>query len=54
VRIYKQIVLEAYGETPDFLDFMKAPTFPGPPRTLDTGLRQGPRGVHFLVSEVPL
>ena len=25
-----------------------------PPRTLGTGLRYGPRGVRFLVSEVPL
>ena len=25
-----------------------------PPRTLGIGLRQGPRGVRFLVSEVPL
>ena len=25
-----------------------------PPRTLGIGLRQGPTGVHFLVSEVPL
>ena len=24
-----------------------------PPRTLGIGLRWGPRGVHFLVSEVP-
>ena len=24
------------------------------PRTLGIGLRQGPRGLHFLVSEVPL
>ena len=24
------------------------------PRTLGIGLRQGPRGVRFLVSEVPL
>ena len=26
----------------------------GLPQTLGTGLLQGPRGLHFLVSEVPL
>ena len=31
----------------------KRPTLWDLPRTLGTGLLQGPRGVHFLVSEVP-
>jgi hypothetical protein len=32
----------------------KRPSPQEPPRTLGIGLLQGPRGVHFLVSEVPL
>ena len=32
----------------------KRPPPEDPPRTLGTGLRKGPRGVRFLVSEVPL
>jgi len=38
-----------------YLAHKKTPTHPwDPARTLGIGLRQGPRGVRFLISEVPL
>ena len=37
-----------------YLAYKKTPTPPGPPRSLGIGLRKGPRGVRFRVSEVPL
>ena len=37
-----------------YLAHKQTPTPLGLPRTLGIGLRQGPRGVRFLVSEVPL
>ena len=32
----------------------KRPPSQDPPRTLGIGIRQGPKGLRFLVSEVPL
>ena len=37
-----------------YLAHQKRPPPQDPPRTLPIGLRWGPRGVRFLVSEVPL
>jgi hypothetical protein len=37
-----------------YLAHKKTPTSEDPPRTLGIGLRYGPKGMRFLVSEVPL
>ena len=37
-----------------YLAHKETPTPQGPPSTLDIGLQQSPRGVRFLVREIPL